>query len=176
MIEDFETGTWPWSPWVVEYSGGTVGTAYAHDGSRGITDPDWHYRTDTSFGTTTGDILSAWIMASSGGRAYLGFCASAAGAYSLAVAPNTSQFMFQNNSSWGYGEIAIVSQSYSASTWYKVEVEVMGAGQFQGRLYSSDGSTLLNTVSYSFGSCSSTGVAIRSFSGMYIDTIVHTPF
>ena len=47
----------------------------------------------------------------------------------------------------------------------------MGGGDFEGRLYSSDGTTLLNTVSYNFGSYCPGGVAIRSFGGFYIDTI-----
>jgi hypothetical protein len=175
IIEDFETGTWPWSPWVSVSGGGTVGTAYAHDGSRGITNPDWYYRTDTAFGTTVGSVLSAWIRAASGGRAYFGFCASSAGAYSIVVAPNTTQFMFQNNSAWGYTDVATATQSYTASTWYKVEVEVTGAGAFQGRLYASNGTTLLNTVNYSFGSCASTGIAMRSFGDLYFDTFVYTP-
>jgi len=84
--------------------------------------------------------------------------------------------MFQNNAAWDYADVATAAHSYTGGAWHKVEIEVTGAGQFQGRLYSSDGATLLTAVSYSFGSCALTGVAIRSFDGMYIDTIVHTHF
>jgi hypothetical protein len=171
IIEDFETGTWPWSPWVVRLSGGTVSTAYAHDGSRGIRDPDWHYRTDVTFGSTVGQKLSWWVMPNSSGRAYLGFASSSSGTRSFVVATNYSTLICQNNSSYGYADINTVSQSYVYGTWYRAEVEYNGGGTYTGRLYAADGTTLLNSLVCNYGSALPGGVAIRSFGSFNLDTV-----
>jgi hypothetical protein len=153
--------------------GGTVGSAYAHDGSGGIYDVDWHYRTDVSFGAMAGEILTVWVRqdTSSGGRAYIGFCASSAGTNSLVLAGNTTELVFQNNSSWGYADVASATQSYTAGQWYYVEIENLGGGNYAGRLYASDGATLLNTINYNFSASCPGGVALRSFGGISIDSI-----
>ena len=172
MIEDFETGTWPWSPWVVYTSGGSVGTGYAHEGSRGIINPDWHYRTDISMGNP-GDMLSAWARPtiSDDGRFYLGFGASGSGCFSLILAPNTNELIIQNNSGYSYTDVATVSQTYAANTWYRIEVEFITTTSVTCRLYASDGTTILNTVSYSGVTGCPGGIAIRGFNDVHIDQI-----
>jgi hypothetical protein len=171
IIEDFETGTWPWSPWSSVGGGGTVGASYAHDGSRGINDVGWYYRTDVSFGSTTGEILSAWTRVGTSGRTYFGFCASASGSRSLVVAPNTNELIFQHNDSYGYVDATSAVQTYTSGQWYYMEIENLGSGNFQGRLYASDGTTLLNSVSFNFSAYCPGGVSMRSFGGFAIDTI-----
>ena len=43
MIEDFESGIWPHTPWVSLGILGTISSAYAHDGNYGLQDPEWTY-------------------------------------------------------------------------------------------------------------------------------------
>jgi hypothetical protein len=171
IIEDFETGTWPWSPWVVQASGGTVGSASAHDGSRGILNPGWHYRTDVTFGSTIGQIWSWWVRFGASGRAYLGFASSSSGTRSFVIAPNTTTLIFQNNVSYGYSDVTSVAQTYTYGNWYRAEVEYNGGGSYTGRLYDSDGTTLLNTLAVDYGSAQPGGPAIRAFGTTDIDTI-----
>ena len=173
-IEDFESGTWRWDPWAVISSDGSVSSSHAHDGSRGLTDPDWVYRTDVTFGNTAGKKLSVWARPSSnsGGRFYFGFSASASGTRKLVMAPNTTVFCFMDGGNYeNYTIVSTTSQSYTANKWYKLEVEYLGNGEYTGRLYDSDGTTVLNTLTYDFGDEQSGGVALRSFGTMSIDTI-----
>ena len=173
-IEDFESGTWRWDPWAVTSSSGSVSSSHAHDGSRGLTDPDWVYRTDVTFGNTAGKKLSVWARPSSNssGRFYFGFSASASGTRKLVMAPNTTVFCFMDGGNYeNYTIVSTTSQSYTANKWYKLEVEYLGNGEYTGRLYDSDGTTVLKTLTYDFGDEQSGGVAMRSFSTWSIDTI-----
>jgi hypothetical protein len=109
------------------------------------------------------------------GRFYLGFDATAAGAKSFVVSFNTNDIRFQNNASYGYTELSTASQTYVAGRWYRMEVEILSGGVAVGRLYDSDGSTLLNSLSHNFGTIGTGGVAIRSFLGVDGDTLNHCP-
>ncbi|MBW2260861.1 MAG: hypothetical protein JRG91_02725 [Deltaproteobacteria bacterium] len=175
LVEDFEAGgSWPLSPWVAHASGGTLTTTAAHDGTYGLEDAGWSYRTDVSTGS--GARLTWWVHTdtSSSGRVYLGFDSSSTGCKSFVVAPNTTEIMFMNNSSWSFSTFARVTQSFSADHWYLAEVTIAGSVA-TGRLYDSDGSTLINTTTYDYGSVGTGGVAIRSFGGIGVDTITLCP-
>jgi len=175
MIEDFEVGSWPWSPWVVIASGGTVGSAYAHEGSRGIINPGWHYRTDVNIGNA-GDKLSAWARPTNAtnGRFYLGFGASSSGCYSFVLSPGTNNVLIQQNSEYGYSDVASSSQSYVANKWYRMEVEFVSSSSVTCRLYDSDGTTVLRTLNYSGVSGTPRGIAMRGFGDIHIDEIEGT--
>jgi hypothetical protein len=168
MLEDFETGVWPWSPWVEIDAGGTATAACAHDGGRGILDPGWHYRTDVTVGYP-GDTLTAWIKPGYG-RFYLGFGASSGGAWSLVAAPNTNELIIQQNSGYGYSDLASISQTWS-SVWYKLQVIFEGGNVVTGRLYASDGIALLNSVSATLPGFVPEGIAIRGIGSFCADTI-----
>jgi uncharacterized repeat protein (TIGR01451 family) len=174
VIEDFESGIWPHTPWV-SVSGGTFGTissSYAHDGNYGLRDPEWMYRTNVSLGNI-GDRLSWWVRpaSGSGGRAYLGFGASAGGCWSAVVAPNTSQFMIQQNSGYGFATVTNASQTWQANKWYLVTVQFVSTSSVTCNLYDSDGTTLLNSLSGSSITGLPSGVAIRSFGAFSLDTV-----
>ena len=126
-----------------------------------------------TFGSTPGQRLSWWVRpsSSSGGRAYLGFASSSSGTRSFVVAPNTTSIICQTNSGYGYSDLTSASQTYTASTWYKAEVEYVSGGTYIGRLYASDGTTLLNSITCNYGSALPGGIAIRSFSTFSMDTI-----
>lgn len=173
-IEDFEIGIWPWSPWVVEQAGGTVDAAYAHSGARGIYNVAWHYRTDVLFGTSPGQELSWWVRPDSaiGGRAYLGFASDASGTRSFVIAPNAGDIRFQDNPGYTYTELTTSPQAFTANAWYRAVVVYQGGGMYEGRLYDSDGVTLLNSVTHDYGSQLPGGVAIRLLGGFSADEVV----
>jgi hypothetical protein len=174
VVEDFEAGTWPVSPWIAHGSGGSVTSTAAHDGSYGLVDPGWYYRTDYSI--TDGMTYTAWVhtTTATGGRLYFGFDATSSGCKSFVLAPNTTDLMFMTNSGYSYTNHAVVSQTYLADHWYFIEVIITGTTA-TGNLYDSDGATLLNTTSYTYGSMGTGGFSIRSFSGMGVDTIEYCP-
>jgi uncharacterized repeat protein (TIGR01451 family) len=171
-IEDFESGTWP-SPGWVSVSGTTLGTlssTNAHDGDYGLSDPEWMYRTNFSVGNS-GDVLWCWIRPGSG-RAYLGFDASSSGCWAVVVAADTGEFFLQQDPDYSdYIEVAGVTQSWQAGKWYRVKVQFNSASSVTCNLYDSDGTTLLNSLSYADVTGPPGGVAIRSFGGFSLDTI-----
>ena len=168
-IEDFESGVWPAAGWTVVSSGGSVTGAAAHDGSYGVFNPDWHYRSDVTVGLP-GDLYGAWVRFHNSGRAYIGFDAAGSGAKSLVLGMNTGELMFQENVSYSYTDVATVGYAFNNNTWYYGEVEFLGGTSVVGRLYDSSG-LLITSVSHTFGSLSASGVALRSFNDTDIDTL-----
>jgi M6 family metalloprotease-like protein len=167
-IEDFETGVWPWSPWVNFGGGGTI-TGGAYEGARAILDPGWYYRTDITIGKPH-ENLSMWVKPGSG-RFYLGFGATVTGAWSLVAGYNTNSLILQRNSVYDFADLASVPQNWVQGTWYKLEVTFQDGGIVAGKLYASDGVTLLNTVSTTIADFTPGGVAIRGFDGCAGDFI-----
>lgn len=173
LIEGFESGTWPQAPWVASAgTPGVIGAAFAHDGSYGLQDPDWAYRTDVSIGNGA-DVVSMWVRPTSAtaGRAYLAFGASAAGAWSAVVAPNASQFIIQQNSGYSFSDKVSASQTYVAGKWYKVTVYFDSPTEVTAKLFDSDGKTVLNSLTYNGVTGLPGGVAMRSFGNFSLDTI-----
>jgi hypothetical protein len=183
IIEDFEQGPpWPWSPWVeakVSTSdaentgtfGGTVTGAAAHDGSYGILDPDWAYRTDIVMGNP-GDKFSCWTRnTGTWSRTYFGFSATPGGCFSFVAGFNTANIIIQRNSGWGYASLVESPQSWQMNKWYRMEVVFDSTTDVTCNLYDSDGTTLLNSVSYSGITGLPAGIAMRGFGGVHIDTI-----
>lgn len=171
VIEDFERPHhWSWSPW--KGSGGTKTSDGASEGLYGLVDPGWHYRTDVTIGNA-GDVLSMWGKMANPGRVYLGFSASSLGAYSLVMAANTNNLIIQRNSGFGYSNLASVPFKFKTNKWYKLEVNWTSNNSVEGKVYDSDGTTLLATVSYSGGEIVPGGIAIRTFNRSYLDNIVY---
>jgi subtilisin family serine protease len=178
-VENFEDGD------LSEYTilGGThiVSNAAAHDGHFGLQSEGWGlswiYRDDDAAMVSQGDTISYWVNPRVAGRAYCGFGASAAGAYSIVVASNTGQLLLQLNRSFGYTTIGSAAQEWTYDKWYRLEVEWGVGGNITGWLFDSDGTTLLNTVTavdstYVYG-----GIAFRAFGNYdggtfdYFDTV-----
>ncbi len=161
-VEDFETGVWPWDPWVTVYPGGETDNSCAYEGNRGISNPEWHYRNDFTIGDPK-ENLSIWIKFNDYGRFYLGFGANSGGCYSLVAGANTNEFILQNNEYYEFENVTSVYQEYSLDTWYKIEVVFVDTEDLQFNLYDSDGSTLLNSFSYHINGFVKDGIAIRGF-------------
>jgi subtilisin-like proprotein convertase family protein len=142
---------------------GFTNAAAAHDGNWGMVAGDWMYRADSLATVQQGDVVSAWIRFANNanGRAQLGFGASAAGTLSLVLAPETHELLIENNLGFGFSPIGRVHQNYSPDRWYRAEVTWGVGGMVVGRLYDSDGSTLLGSVTAIDNSVSSGGIAIR---------------
>jgi len=170
ILEDFESGVWPGKDWISVSGGGTIGPTYAHDGKYGLLDTDWHYMSGPTFGAV-GDVLSAWVYFSDSGRAYIGFDGNSGGCKSFVVAPNSAEIMMQDNASFGYGEFAEVGVGFTLSQWYYVEIEFLKGTTVEGRLYDATGATLVSSTSYSYASIGGGTLCLRSFGGVYIDTL-----
>jgi Bacterial pre-peptidase C-terminal domain len=156
-----------------------VAAAAAHDGPFGLqlgSTTEFMYRNDSTVRVQQGDVISYWAQANGSptlGRLYLGFGASSAGSYSLVMAGNTSQFSFQRHVPYGnFTAIGnTVSQTWTANKWYRFEVTWAVGGTLTGRVYDSDGATLLNTVTAVDNSITSGGIAFRGFGPTYyVDT------
>jgi hypothetical protein len=182
VIEGFESGNLN-SYKVVDGNSATasVSTSAAHDGKYGLLDSsgnDWIYRNDAAAQVAAGDTLTVWVRfsGSATGRAYFGFGAGPNGTLSLVAAPNTNQLILQINAGYGYTDLADVNQTWSANQWYKLEVDWSTSGEIIGKLYASNGTTLLNTVTASNTTITSGGIAFRGFgSPVDWDTVTMTP-
>lgn len=150
----------------------TFSAAAAHDGARGASDlnSSWYYRTDNVATVDPGETLSAWVRGGTG-RFYLGFGATSAGASSFVAAFNTNQLLFQNNNSWtSFSQTDATSFAFTAGQWYKLTVSF--GPSIVGRLYGSDGSTLLaSLIGTNLTHTTGGGVAVRGFSNIAVDTI-----
>lgn len=173
VIEDFEDGG------MTEYTilGGShiVNGNAAHDGVLGLESDGsgWTYRHDPQVLVGQGDTFSLWVCVRSNRRAYCGFGASSAGTYSIVAAPNTNQLLLQRNSGFNYSDIGSVSHAWQLNKWYLMEVQWEVGGNMTGRLYDSDGSTLLKTVTATDNIYTSGGIAFRSLGNVsnYFDTV-----
>ncbi|HEV8062993.1 MAG TPA: hypothetical protein VGP68_24140, partial [Gemmataceae bacterium] len=163
-------------------TGSFLSTAAAHDGSFGFDDTngnDWMYRTDAAAQAKLGDQLSVWLQfpGAANGRAYFGFGTSASGTLTLVAAPNTGQLILQSATSFtNYLNLASINQNYLANHWYRLEVDLGTNGTVIGKLFDSDGATLLGRVVATNVSNAAGGIALRATgSDKYWDTITDTP-
>jgi hypothetical protein len=168
VIEDFETGGFG-AAWV--HSGGIpVNGSGARDGAFGVSsgNSQWTYRTDVS--VDNGEVLSAWARPGQYGRVYLGFGADASGASSFVLAQNTGQLLFQNNDGYAFNDVSSTAFTWG-SDWYLATITLSG-GTVTGRVYGSDGVTLLGSlVASGLDHGVGGGVAVRSFNNFSYDTI-----
>jgi hypothetical protein len=176
VLEDFESGGFG-SAWTrTVFDPATVSAAGAHDGAFGVGpggNGGWYVRTDAEAAFVQGSLLSAWVKPGTG-RFYLGFGATSTGGWSFILAPNTGQLLFGYHRTWGSNATNGIPQAF-ATQWYRAEVEYAGEYVF-GRLYDSDGTTLLNEaaiIAEDWGYFGGGGVAVRGFNIAY-DTITMT--
>ncbi len=179
LIEGFET---PDSWYFTGYNESAyLSTAAKHDGTYGLVlnGNYWIYRTDAAATVNAGDTLSAWVQFTglSGSRAYLGFGSSAFGTLSLVAAPNTGQLILQSNPNYDtYTNLAVSNQTYLPNHWYRLEVDWSTSGSIIGKIYDSNGTTLLGSVSTAVTGITTGGIALRSIGyNQYWDTITDNP-
>ncbi len=177
-IEDFEKSD-SWFVSGTDVNGYRTPTA-AHDGSFGLvmtTGNDWIYRTDAAAQVSAGDTLSVWVQFSgtADGRAYFGFGSSQTGTLSLVAAADTNQLILQQNVNFGFKNLAVVNQTFKSDHWYRLEVDWGKAGAIVGKVFDSNGTTLLRSVNANTSGIKSGGVALRAIgSDKFFDTITAT--
>jgi hypothetical protein len=190
ILEDFESGNLNAYTVVFPPLTGNVTNAAAHDRSFGLdmaNGNDWIYRNDAGAHVQAGDALSVWVLFANvnnapapqiivnngaDGRAYFGFGATATGTLSLVAAANTNQLILQNNNNYGFTNIAAVAQNYTANVWYRLEVDWGTSGTITGKLFASNGTTLLNSVTGTDTTITSGGIAFRAIGhDKYFDTV-----
>jgi hypothetical protein len=191
VIESFESGSLAAYQTALRYApSATILPIAAHDGLQGLVKQDgyeWMIRNDSGTQVHQGDTVSVWTKLSdvADGRAYLGFDArdngtlrsplTDGGMLSVVIAANTNQLIIQNNSGFNQTSVAAVAQTYQANHWYRLEATWGAAGAITGRLYDSDGTTLLASVSGTTAVQFPTGggIAFRAFGhDKYFDTVV----
>jgi hypothetical protein len=162
-------------------------TAAAHpgtatDGLYDDQDGNWYFREDSGAVIKPGDTVSVWVNFEGGanGRAYFGFGTTASGLDSVVLAPNTGQFIIQSNAGFDtYTNLAADTQSYTANSWYLVQVEWGTSGKVVANLYSSNGTTLLNSISVATGDTTPGWFAFRAIgssgTATYYSTVTDTP-
>ena len=146
----------------------SVTAAAAHDGPFGLqigSFTEWMWRNDSAVAVQQGDTISAWVQAAGAptGRIYFGFGASATGTLSMVLGGNTSTLNLQRNAGFGFLDIGVVPQTWVANKWYRFEMVWGVGGSITGRLFDSDGTTLLNTVTATDTTITSGGLAFRGF-------------
>jgi hypothetical protein len=180
-IEGFESGN------LSAYTrvGGTKITALVnsgakHDGNFGLQDnngADWIYRNDAGAHVQEGDRISVWMQLSTGTNeeADFGFGATSSGTLSIVAAGG----LFQLRNNPGYNSVTVlgsVSQDFQANHWYRLQVDWGSTGNITGKLFDSDGTTLLNTVTGFTNLVTSGGIAFHASSvTVKWDTVQQTP-
>src|SRR5215831_7783747 len=146
----------------------SVTAAAAHDGPFGLqlgSVTEWMWRNDSAVAVQQGDTISAWVQAAGAptGRLYVGFGASATGTLSMVLGGNSNTLLLQRNAGFGFQDLASVPQTWVANKWYRFEIVWGVGGSIIGRLFDSDGTTLLNTVTATDTTITSGGLAFRGF-------------
>jgi len=155
----------------------SVTAAAAHDGPFGLqlgSVTEWMWRNDSAVAVEQGNTISAWVQAAGAptGRLYVGFGASATGTLSMILGGNTNSLVLQRNTAFGFADIGSVPQTWVANKWYRFEIVWEVGGNITGRLFDSDGTTLLNTVTANDTTITSGGLAFRSFGPThFVDTV-----
>ena len=173
VVESFDTGAYG-PGWA--FSNGSVTAAAAHDGGFGLNlslsgggTNNWNYNTLLS--VSEGDVLSVWVRLHNAGRAYFGFGADAGGTQSLVAGANTSVLLFQDNAGYSFSNIGANPLAWTLDKWYLLEVDWTAGGNAVGKVFDSDGITLLDSLSQSGLPRSSGGFALRGFNSVDFDTI-----
>jgi hypothetical protein len=179
VIESFESGSlYNYN----QYGGGYFASAgispYAsHDGFYGLMDnsgSDWIYRDNAASQVKQGDTISVWMAFAGGasGVAAFGFGASGGGTLSLVASPISHQLMLMNDVGFGATTLGAVNATFQSNHWYRMEVTWGTTGNITGKLYDSNGTTLLQTVTGSTNVIKSGGIAFKANGGNAVwDTV-----
>jgi len=125
----------------------------------------WRARFDVN--TAPGNVYQCYFRARNSalaGRSYVGIGATATGAYSAVLAPNTNQILIQDNAGWGFLNIAAAPFTFAPDTWYLVRLTWSPTGDMTFDLYNEAGTALLATTgTVATGNTTPGGFVVRGF-------------
>lgn len=178
LIEDFEKDSvWVWEPWTNRESGRPLPLKVphaAHSGKFGLwcNESSFVLRRDKQIGLP-GEAISWWVRFQSKTRANCGFGIQFLDyetGYYLCVDPSTNTLHFAKSADYTYPLLKVVNQIYKLNMWYRVEVTFNTTTNITGRLYSSNGKTLLNSITLEIPDLAPGGIAFRGLS-LHLDDI-----
>ena len=145
-------------------------TTSAHDGGYGLYDysgTDWVFRNDSSTQVKQGDTISVWLkfVGTATGTAAFGFGATGSGTLSIVASASTNQLLLVNNAGYGATTIAASTETWQANHWYRLEVNWGATGSIVGKVYDSNGTSQLQSVSGTSTAITSGGIAFRTYGG-----------
>jgi hypothetical protein len=165
----------------------TTSSAAAHDGNFGLVNhggSDWIYRDDSAAQVREGDTISAWVQfhGTADGQANFAFGAnsnidgSPLATYSLVLSADKRKLYIQENffGSQLNSTLATSSQNtkFLANHWYRIEVTWGTDGSIVGKLFDSNGTTLLNSVRATASLFSAGGIGFHATGhDKYWDTV-----
>jgi len=176
IIEDFERDTaWIWSPWmeceVPNIS--SLNKGCAHSGKLGLNCiDDYFLRTDLQIGLP-GQVISCWVRFQRKTNTYLGFGKNTIGmghGYYLCLAPENNTFSFRKSPDYTYPFLKSASQTYKMHSWYRAELTFNTSTNVTGKLYASNGTTLLNSITFEIPDLTPGGVSFRGYN-CHVDEI-----
>ncbi len=167
VIEDFESDSaWIWKPWknLSNKNTCTKISVAAHSGYFGLhfKDDDFYVRFDKQIGLP-GQVISWWIRFQGKTRANFGFGIDSSSdlGYYLCVDPSTNTLHFAKSADYTYPLFKVVNQTYKMNKWYRAEIIYNTSTNITGRLYSSDGKTILNSITLEIPGLTLGGIAFR---------------
>lgn len=168
IIEDFERDTtWIWLPWIgVSYpTNSSINKGCAHAGKFGLNClDDYIIRSDLQIGYPK-QVISCWVRFQRKTNAYLGFggrnSVETERGYHLVLAPERNSFDFRRSPDYTYPNLKSVSQTYKMNTWYRLELTFNTSTHVTGKLYSSNGTTLINTIELELPNLTPGGISFR---------------
>jgi outer membrane protein OmpA-like peptidoglycan-associated protein len=168
IIEDFENDSpWIWKPWVNMSNKYSIKTSYSnHSGKFGLRCMEELFiRTDLRIGTT-GQVISWWIRFEQKTNAYCGFGTTNENRFFLCLSPETNTLHFSDfHADRSNTFRKSVVQKYKLYNWYRAEIVFNTSTNVTGKLYASDGVTLINSITMEIPNLSPNGI---SFKGYYV--------
>lgn len=174
IIEDFETDSvWVWKPWINITKTISLKTrSSAHSGMFGLNCQSDGYiiRTDKEIGMP-GQAISWWVRFQSSTRANCGFGLNSFGKrYFLCVDPSTNTLHFANSPDYTNPLLKVINQKYKLNVWYRVEITFNTQTNVTGKLYASNGITLLNSITLEIPDLLPGGLVFRGLA-LHVDDI-----
>jgi large repetitive protein len=155
--------------------------AAAHDGPLGLSDEGvWTWRTDAAAQVREGETFSVWTQIPD---TFSGFAAFGFGAtgfinslwIQMSGGAHHGLYLYFDN---GYNVFGYTPYTWQPNKWYRLEVTWNIGGQIIGRVYDSDGTTLITTVTGTYKAQTSGGIAFggnndtsAALGSVYFDTV-----
>ena len=179
FFEGFEHGDWlgNYTHLASSTVPNTIEPAAARSGALGATLDSNGWWSNSNPGATISDGTSYeyYFRAAASARAYIGFTDDAAGtnAYTVVASANTSALIIQQNTGFGFSDLASTPVTWSATEFYRVAVTYSG-GIITAEAFDEGGGSLGSTMADT-GYAGGGTLLVRGFSGVHVDDITIIP-